>query len=335
MSFQGLQTFTAAFSGTSFDESEDAKRTAETLGLSNRAIPMNLRITDDFESIIADLDEPFADPSSVPTWYLSREATRHVKVVLGGDGGDELFAGYKRYAKHMRTAWRQGLRLRHARPPAGISGNAWQRLVEELRLDWASAYVLRFSGFTPGERLFLAPHYDGEPHYWRMPPGTSAVKLETLLEIDRLNYLPDYILRKADLCTMAHGLEMRAPFLDHHFVAAVLGLPSAMRFTAPAKEIFAQVLDPLGGDDPLRRKKRGFNPPIEGWLREDLSPRLGGLGERLQNTTSGQLAGQRIDALITAWTGGEYRFAEQVLQLVILDVSLTQLASLARTTQHE
>jgi asparagine synthase (glutamine-hydrolysing) len=330
-----LQTFTAAFTGTSFDESEDAKRTAQTLGLSNRAVPMNLKITDDFERIIADLDEPFADPSSVPTWYLSREATRHVKVVLGGDGGDELFAGYKRYAKHMRTSWRQGLRLRHARPPAGIGGNAWQRLVEELRLDWASAYVLRFSGFTPGERLFLAPHYDGEPHYWRMPPGISAVTLETLLEIDRLNYLPDYILRKADLCTMAHGLEMRAPFLDHHFVAAVLGLPTAIRFTAPAKEIFAQVLDPLGGDDPLRRKKRGFNPPIEGWLKEDLSPRLGGLGERLQNTTSGQLAGHRVDALIAAWTAGENRFAEQVLQLVILDESLVQLANLARTAQHE
>jgi asparagine synthase (glutamine-hydrolysing) len=258
-----------------------------------------------------------------------------VKVVLGGDGGDELFAGYKRYAKHMRTAWRQGLRLRHARPPAGISGNAWQRLVEELRLDWASAYVLRFSGFTPGERLFLAPHYDAQPHYWRMPPGTSAVTLKTLLEIDRLNYLPDYILRKADLCTMAHGLEMRAPFLDHYFVAAVLALPDAMRFTTPAKEIFAHVLGPLGGDDPLTRKKRGFNPPIEGWLKEDLSPRLGGLGERLQNTTSGQLAGHRIDALIAAWTGGENRLAEQVLQLVILDESLAQLANLARTTQHE
>jgi asparagine synthase (glutamine-hydrolysing) len=335
MSFQGLQTFTAAFGGTSFDESEDAKRTAQTLGLSNRAIPMNLRITDDFERIIADLDEPFADPSSVPTWYLSREATRHVKVVLGGDGGDELFAGYKRYAKHMRTSWRQGLRLRHARPPAGISGNAWQRLVEELRLDWASAYVLRFSGFTPGERLFLAPDYDAQPHYWRMPPGTSAATVETLLEIDRLNYLPDYILRKADLCTMAHGLEMRAPFLDHYFVAAVLALPTAMRFTVPAKAIFAQVLDPLGGDDPLKRKKRGFNPPIEGWLKEDLAPRLGGLGERLQNMTSGQLAGHRIDALIAAWTGGEKRFAEQVLQLVILDESLAQLANLARTNRHE
>ncbi|HEY8623661.1 MAG TPA: asparagine synthase (glutamine-hydrolyzing) [Casimicrobiaceae bacterium] len=335
MRFQGLQTFTAAFSGTSFDESADAQQTAQTLGLLNRAIPMNHRLTDDFERIIADLDEPFADPSSVPTWYLSREATRHVKVVLGGDGGDELFAGYKRYAKHMRTRWRDGLRLPRARPPAGISGNAWRRLVEELRLDWASAYVLRFSGFTPGERLFLAPNYDVQPHYWRMPPGTSAVTLKTLLEIDRLNYLPDYILRKADLCTMAHGLEMRAPFLDHYFVAAVLALPAEMRFTAPAKKIFAQVLEPLGSDDPLRRTKRGFNPPIEGWLKRDLSPRLGGLGERLQDTTSGQLSRHSIDALIAAWTSGENRFAEQVLQLVILDESLAQLANLARINQHE
>ena len=335
MGFQGLQTFTAAFSDTSLDESADARRTARRLGLSNSAIPMNHRIIDDFERIIADLDDPFADPSSVPTWYLSREVTRHVKVVLGGDGGDELFAGYKRYAKHMRTGWRRGLRLSRARPPAGIGGNVLRRLVEELRLDWASAYVLRFSGFTPGERLFLQPNYDVQPHYWRMPPGTSAVTLETLLEIDRLNYLPDYILRKADLCTMAHGLEMRAPFLDHYFFAAVLALPTGMRFTTPTKKIFAQVLEPLGGDNPLIRKKRGFNPPIEGWLREDLSPRLGGLGERLQNTTSGQLARHSVDALIASWISGENRLAEQVLQLVILDESLAQLARLARTTQYE
>jgi asparagine synthase (glutamine-hydrolysing) len=258
-----------------------------------------------------------------------------VKVVLGGDGGDELFAGYKRYAKHMRTGWRHGLRLPHARPPAGVGGNVLRRLVEELRLDWASAYVLRFSGFTPGERLFLQPNYDVRAHYWRMPPDTSAVTLQTLLEIDRLNYLPDYILRKADLCTMAHGLEMRAPFLDHYFVAAVLALPTAMRFTTPAKKIFAPVLEPLGSDDPLIRKKRGFNPPIEGWLRDDLSPRLGGLGERLQNTTSGQFSSHSIDALIASWTSGEHRLAEQVLQLVILDESLAQLANLARATRYE
>ncbi len=330
MKFQGLQTFTAAFTGTSFDESADAARTARTLGLANHAIPMDIRISDDFDRIVADLDEPFADPSCVPTWYLSKETTRQVKVVLGGDGGDELFAGYKRYAKHMRTGWRRGLRLRHARAPAGISGGAWQRLVEELRLDWASAYVLRFSGFTPGERLFLAPGVETMPHYWRMPPDTSGATLDTLLEIDRLNYLPDYILRKADLCTMAHGLEMRAPFLDHHFAAAVQALPPGMRFTAPAKQVLAPALEPLGNDNPLARPKRGFNPPIDGWLRGDLAPRLDGLGRRLRDLTSGFLSEEAAAAYVDAWRNGERRLGEQVLQLVILDESLSQLVRLAR-----
>ena len=115
-----------------------------------------------------------------------------------------------------------------------------------------------------------------------------------------------------------------AVFHDHHFVAAVSALPTAMRFTTPAKKILAPVLEVLGSDDPLLRKKRGFNPPIEGWLRDDLSLRLVGLGERLQNTTSGQFSSHSIDALIASWTSGEHRLAEQVLQLIILDESLAQ-----------
>ncbi|MDQ6916462.1 MAG: asparagine synthase (glutamine-hydrolyzing) [Pseudomonadota bacterium] len=335
LGFGSLQTFTAAFSGTSFDESADAERTARKLGLSNRTIPMDIRITEDFARIIADLDEPFADPSCLPTWYLSRETTRHVKVVLGGDGGDELFAGYKRYAKHLRTGWRHRLQMSRARAPAGIGGNAWRRLIEELRLDWASAYVLRFSGFTPGERLFLSPGHDVRAHYWRMPSTAASVSVETLLEIDRLNYLPDYILRKADLCTMAHGLEMRAPFLDHHFAQSVMALSPATRFTKPAKALLAPVLEPLGSDNPLTRSKRGFNPPIDGWLKTDIAFRLEGLGERLQAVTSAHLSGQRIDAYVGAWARGEKRIGEQVLQLVVLDESLAQLAALARIDCHE
>ena len=203
----------------------------------------------------------------MPTWYLARETTRHVKVVLGGDGGDELFGGYKRYAKHLRTRWRRGLVLSGLKAPAAIGGRGWQRLAEELRLDWRAAYALRFSGLTPGERAFLAPEYEPPPHYWRMPVEDGKADLSTLLEIDRLNYLPAYILRKADLCTMAHGLEMRAPFLDHRFVAAVLALPEGERFTTPSRQIFAPVLSPLADREPFTRKKRGFNPPIAGVAR--------------------------------------------------------------------
>jgi asparagine synthase (glutamine-hydrolysing) len=95
------------------------------------------------------------------------------------------------------------------------------------------------------------------------------------------------------------------------------------------------VLEALGSDNPLTRAKRGFNPPIDGWLQTDLAARLGGLGRRLQDVTSHQLSGPSIDAYVAAWTGGEKRLAEQVLQLVILDESLAQLAKLARTGQDE
>jgi asparagine synthase (glutamine-hydrolysing) len=329
LGFSGLHSFTAAFPGTAFDESGEARITAERLGLPNLTVDIPASVADDFPRIVADLDEPFADPSSVPTWYLARATTAHVKVVLGGDGGDELFGGYKRYAKHLRTRWRRALVLGTLAPPAAIGGRGWQRAAEELRLDWRSAYALRFSGLTPGERAFLSPEHAPQAHYWRMPAAGGGDDLATLLEIDRLNYLPDYILRKADLCTMAHGLEMRAPFLDHRFVAAVLALPAAERFTTPPKKLLAPALAPLADRAPFARKKRGFNPPVAGWLEGDLAPRLPGLGARLAALTSGQLVAARVDAYVAAWRDGGARLGEQVLQLVLLDESLAQLAALA------
>lgn len=330
MGFNTMQSFTAAFPGTPFDESALAHAVAVRLGFPNLAVTIPEGIADDFARLVADLDEPFADPSCVPTWYLARETTRHVKVVLGGDGGDELFGGYKRYAKHLRTRWRRGFALPKLRAPAGIGSSAWQRVIEELRLDWRSAYALRFSGFTPGERAFFAPEAAPSAHYWRMPDTTKAT-LATLLEIDRLNYLPDYILRKADLCTMAHGLEMRAPFLDHRFVGAVTALPDDARFTTPPRKLLAPAMAALGDLDPFGRKKRGFNPPLAGWLGGDLAPRMPGIGGRLANLSGGLLEAARVDRFIAAWQDGRNGFAEQVLQLVLLDESLAQLDALART----
>jgi asparagine synthase (glutamine-hydrolysing) len=328
MGFNRLQSFTAAFPGTAFDESALARAAADRLGFPNLAVTIPTGIAADFERLVADLDEPFADPSSVPTWYLARETTRHVKVVLGGDGGDELFGGYKRYAKHLRTRWRRGLVLPGISTPAGIGGRGWQRALEELRLDWRAAYALRFSGFTPGERAFFAPDATPPAHYWRMPAAAGA-DLPALLEIDRLNYLPDYILRKADLCTMAHGLEMRAPFLDHRFVGAVMALPPALRFTTPPRKLLAPAMAALGDLDPFARKKRGFNPPLAGWLEGDLAPRLAGLGARLASCSQGMLHASSVDAFVAAWRDGRKGFAEQVLQLVLLDASLAQLVALA------
>jgi asparagine synthase (glutamine-hydrolysing) len=323
---RGLQSFSAAFPGTAFDESADARATAEALGLPNERIVVPTSIRDDFGKIVASLDEPFADPSSFPTWYLARDTSAQVKVVLGGDGGDELFGGYKRIGKHLRNGWRGGARLPlPVLPDARPKG--WRKVVGELALDWESAYALRFSGLTPNQRLFLQPDANSLPaHYWRTPDLEPTTRHDRLLRWDFANYLPEYVLRKADLCTMAHGLELRAPLLDHRFVEAVLALPEAQRFTSPPKRFLAQLAPQLESLGTFTRKKRGFNPPLDGWLRSDLADRVPEAAASLAQLTGGQLDAARIGAMLAAYRTTP-ALAEQVLSLLILDESLRQLAA--------
>jgi asparagine synthase (glutamine-hydrolysing) len=329
--FNHLKTFSASFPGSNLDESAIAQSIAQALGLPNQEIPVPLTIEKHFDQIIADLDEPFADPSSFPTWYLSQATTQHVKVVLGGDGGDELLAGYKRITKHLRTSWRRLLRLPLPRL-RDMSGKGWRKLVEEIRLNWLEAYSLRFSGMTPGQRAFLQPNFKHpQATYWRYPTIDTLNKLpprKQLLAVDLQNYLPEYILRKADLCTMAHGLELRAPLLDHRWVECVLALPDQVRFTQPAKKLFAEVTQRLASLKLFELKKRGFNPPLQPWLQEDLKLRFAGIGQRLEALTQGQINGQLVESLVSEY---QHRpaLAEQILQLIVLDTSLTQLRDAA------
>ena len=315
------RSFTAAFPGSPMDESTLAREAAQALGLPNTPIPIPDALGEDFPRIVASLDEPFADPSSFPTWYLARETAKEVKVVLVGDGGDELFGGYKRVGQHLRSAWRGGARLPLAVRPS-LEG---AKLRDELALTWLDAYALRFSGFTPSQRAFL--HADGRlpaALYWREADAPGGDNVGRLAAIDYANYLPEYILRKSDLCTMAHGLEARAPLLDHHFVQRILACPPGERYTQPPKRLLAKALDPRLPGDVLDRKKRGFNPPLQAWLAK-LSPRFDRLGKRLETLSGGQLAAARADEFVARYRSGRERLAEQVLQLLILDESLAQL----------
>jgi asparagine synthase (glutamine-hydrolysing) len=208
---------------------------------------------------------------------------------------------------------------------------AGRKLRDELAMPWQEAYSLRFSGFTPSQRAFLQPAHElASLTYWREPDEPGRDKLGRLAAIDYANYLPEYILRKSDLCTMAHGLEARAPLLDHHVVQRLFAVPDRERYTRPPKRLLRQAVDPRLSADLFDRKKRGFNPPLRDWVRVKLASRLGGLGGRLDGLTGGQLAAQPVDAFVRRYEQGEERFAEQVLQLLILDESLSQLRAAAR-----
>lgn len=321
----GMRAFCAAFPGSSYDESPYAHATAKALGFPSEDVVMPTTIRDEFSTIVAALDEPFADPSAFPTWYLARAASAEVKVVLGGDGGDELFGGYKRVAKHLRNGWRGGIRLRlPTLPDARPKG--WRKVAAELSLDWESAYALRFSGLTPNQRRFLQPARRSVPaHYWRAPDLPAGSHVERLLGWDFANYLPEYVLRKADLCTMAHGLELRAPLLDHRFVESILALPARTRFTRPPKRFLAKLAPGLDTLGVFARKKRGFNPPLRDWLTRDLAERMATAAASLAARTGGELDAARVGAMLAAYDHAP-ALAEQVLSLLMLDESLRQLA---------
>jgi asparagine synthase (glutamine-hydrolysing) len=125
---------------------------------------------------------------------------------------------------------------------------------------------------------------------------------------------------------MAHGLEARAPFLDHRFVERVLALPPDERYTHPPKLVLGTALDARLADV-LRRKKRGFNPPLRHWLRDGLAARWEGLGARLQHASGGQLDAQAVDRFARDYLDGAEHAAERALQLLILDESLAQLTA--------
>ena len=330
LGYNNITCYSAAFPGSSFDESRQAEAFAKKLGMAHKKVIIPKTIKQDFHTIIADLDEPFADPSSFPTWYLAQQTVQTATVVLGGDGGDELLAGYKRYQKHLRSTKRWVL-PKWGNHFASWHPKGWRKIAIESSLSWEDAYSLRFSGFHPAQRHFLQPDYPCKIHYWRLPTN-SHTPLTQLLEIDRLNYLPEYILRKSDLCTMAHGLEQRVPLLDHYFYQSLLTLSPTERFTQPTKQLLSKAapeIIPL-----LTQKKRGFNPPLENWLKHDLISQQDKLGERLQVLTNQQINADSCNLFIKKYYSGCSALAEQVLQLYILDESLQQLNQLRKNSLY-
>lgn len=322
-----VKTYTASFPGSRMDEGPDAADFASSVNLRNKQIAIQFNIENEFSKIVADLDEPFADPSSIPLWYLAREAVKQVSVVLCGDGGDELFAGYKRYVQHARGAWRGVASIPFIGRQSSVHRRGIKKTLCELSMSWTDAYSLRFSGFTPAQRRFLQPNLDHFPaHYWRMESIDNRTPLRTMLSIDFENYLPEYILRKSDLCSMAHGLEIRVPFLDVGVKKAVDRMSDNQRFTRPPKLALKEAL--LNGENIFSRPKRGFNPPLKRWLDEDLSARLDVLGKTLSDVTNNQIQEDRITKLISVYRAGDDSLAEQMLQLLILSESLNQLVAI-------
>ena len=283
-------THTVGFSDRGTDEREDAAAVAAALGTDHLATEVRPDLRDVLPRIAWHFDEPFADPSAVPTWYVSRETRKRVTVALSGDGGDELFAGYgSRYGmalmeEKVRRLLPGGLRRGLLHP----LGRVWPRsarLPRALRLGGFLANVAAdrdrayFSdrchipprlrerlGGIGGMRTF-DPFVALEPHLARAPKEPLA----RALYLDLKTWLADDGLVKVDRMSMAHALEVRCPLLDHRIVELAARVPSRLKLhDGKTKILLRRVSERRLPKEILSRPKRGFAPPVSRWLREDL-----------------------------------------------------------------
>ena len=283
-----VRTHTVGFADRASDEREDAAAVARALGADHLETEVRPDLADVLPRIAWHLDEPFADPSAVPTWYVSRETRRRVTVALSGDGGDELFAGYgEKYGMHlMEERLRSFLPAPLRRGLFPSLGRSWPRsprlpralrlggLFRNLSVDAPRSYDFDRRLIPPHleERLFggrrrFDPFAAIEPHLARAPREPLA----RALYLDLKTWLADDGLVKVDRMSMAHSLEVRCPLLDHRIIEFAARLPARLKLAGgTSKVLLRQVAARRLPAGILARPKRGFAPPVSRWLREDL-----------------------------------------------------------------
>ena len=282
-----VKTFTIGFEGgDGFDERPFARAVANRFGTEHHEEVVHPDAVELIERLVWHHDQPFGDSSAIPTFLLSQVARRHVTVALSGDGGDELFAGYERFAAgvaadrlaHLPRAVRHGgERLATALPSSALHGRvgSLQRFAAAIEDGMPSAYLRWISYVQPDqrERLLHAPDdwaQESYAHAWEATTG--ARPLDRLLALNLDTYLLDDLLVKTDRMSMAHGLEVRSPFLDTAFVEFAMQLPPAVKLRGLSlKRVLKRAVAGLLPDEILSRPKHGFGVPLDRWFRGELA----------------------------------------------------------------
>lgn len=288
-----LKTFTIGFQERAFDERSYARLAAEAFGTEHYEEVLEGWDETELERLIGQhVGQPFADSSLLPTTLVSRVAARQVKVVLSGDGGDELFSGYQRYQARALLRWYTRLPLKARGAVEGLVRGLPEPMAHHSRsllkkahlfldiVDRQAAETPYFAPllFSPGQLQQLAPDVAQQGH---LPPGipeaTEPDNLQRMMTADALIYLPQDILVKVDRASMAQALEARAPFLDRAVVELAFSLPRPWhRRGWRGKRMLHETFGDLLPAALWRRRKQGFGVPLHDWFRGTLGARLQG-----------------------------------------------------------
>ncbi|HEY9401054.1 MAG TPA: asparagine synthase (glutamine-hydrolyzing) [Pyrinomonadaceae bacterium] len=333
---QPVKTFSIGFQEDSFNELKYARVAAKHFATDHHEFVVTPDICRVVDELAWHFDEPFADPSAVPTYMVSKLARQHVTVALSGDGGDELFAGYTRYAVDRgRSGFTRIPRLvRHnlmrplsAHLPHGARG---RNFLHNVSLDPLERYIDSVSVFNVlGKRALYTPAFraqlkDGGLAAARFRFYAGQVRtnepLDKLLYLDGKTYLPGDILTKVDRMSMAVSLETRAPLLDHKLIEFAARLPADLKLRGlETKHIFKRAAATFVPAEILHRPKMGFGVPINQWINDQLSGRIRETLTESRTRSRGYVETAYVNRLLAEHGRGRRDHSTQLWSLFMLE----------------
>lgn len=339
-----VRTCTIGFDDKAHDERSFARETAKRYETVHSEDVVRLDATSLIDRIARVYGEPFADASALPTYLVCEAARRHVTVALSGDGGDEIFGGYRRYSYF--AAEERVRRLAPAPVRRALFGTVgalypkadWaprplrlKTTLQALGETSAEAYLRAASASLPDrhQRMLAADFRDALKSHSPLTAfsapteGKSLDALGFVQAIDIHSWLPGRMLTKVDRASMAHGLEVRAPFLDHRLAEWAMTLPQSFRLHGGVgKRILKAAIEPRVSKDILYRPKQGFAPPTAAWLRDPKGP-LTRLRDSNAWRRDGALDTPTIDRMITDHVVGRSDHSQELWAVVMYDAFLS------------
>lgn len=334
-----IKTFSVGFEEASFSELSDARKTAQHFETDHHELVVPSSITDTIPGLIEAFDEPFADSSAIPLYHLSRFAREHVKVVLTGEGGDEVLAGYQTYVASKLAQWYREL------PPI-LSRRVLPRLTRMLPVshrrvsfDYKATRFARGAFLPPASahlwwktllsedakaELYAAPAFDRMPtpeFYTNIYAGCPTTEwLSRLLHVDTMLGLPDDMLTKVDRVTMAHSLEARVPLLDNRLFDFLSTVPSDLKLKGrTTKYLLRRAMEKQLPRRILRGAKRGFNVPMPGWLAKDLRDFVGDVLSPARIKATGLFRPEVVSRLIDEHTKRRADHSRTLWSLIVFE----------------
>jgi asparagine synthase (glutamine-hydrolysing) len=324
-----VKTFTIGFDEASHNEAQHARTVAEEFGTDHHELVVRPQVANHFEKIVLQYDEPFADSSAIPTYFVSRMARENVTVVLSGDGGDELFAGYDRYVDFFSKRPLYCIPAPIRRCTFGLLGRLLpfgthgKRFLRSLALDPMTDFVTG-RGWISNRALISTDLITVDDELDTMEIAGAYINAHYPSELDALCmhdlklYLPDDILTKVDRMSMAVSLEVRVPLLDHRLVEFAFGLPPQLRLRRKTgKYLPKKLLERYLPVKHVYRSKQGFAVPLGKWFRDDLREPLHDMLSPGMIRNVGLFNPNMVQRMVNMHMTGRWDFSAKIWQVLV------------------